>query len=120
MLKLTLGIALVLPAILPVAVSGAGAAQTFSGEVMDVQCGLVKTHAMMMKQKGSKDAIECTQACVRDGGKLVLYDSAHQKVYQLEDQQKAMQYAGQKVSVTGSYDEGSNTLRAETIRGSST
>ena len=74
---------------------------------------------MMMKQKGSKDAIECTQACAREGGKVVLYDSAHQKVYQLEDQQKAMRYAGQKVAVVGTYDDASNTLGVESIRGSS-
>ena len=120
MLKLTLAMAIGLATILPAAFSGTGGAQTFTGEIMDVQCGLVKTHAMMMKQKGSKTPVDCTQACVRDGGKVVLYDSAHQKVYQLQGQQKAMQYAGQTVTVVGTYDNASNTLRVESIRGSST
>jgi hypothetical protein len=119
MTKLTLSLALLLGAIVPSGLSGANSAQTFTGEIMDVQCGLVKTHDMMMKQKGSKDAAECTRACVRDGGKLVLYDSTHQKVYQLADQQKAMQFAGQQVTVTGSYDEGNNRLRVDDVRGGS-
>ena len=119
MLKLTLAVVMGMAAILPPTFSSAGSVQTFTGEIMDVQCGLVKTHAMMMKQKGSKDAVECTQACARDGGKVVLYDSAHQKVYQLGDQEKAMQYAGQKVAVLGTYDDASNTLRVDSIRGSS-
>src|SRR5689334_21061945 len=89
MRKLTLAMAIGLATVLLAGFSGTGGAPTFTGEIMDVPCGLVKTHAMMMQQKGSKTPVDCTQACVRDGGKVVLYDSAHQKVYQLQDQQKA-------------------------------
>jgi hypothetical protein len=65
------------------------------------------------------DATACTQACIRDDGKAVLYDPAHQKVYQLEDLQKALQYAGQTVVVTGTYDNDNNTIRVESVQGSS-
>jgi hypothetical protein len=61
MTKLTSSIATLLTTILSTAISGASGAQTFTGEIMDAQCGLVKSHEMMMKQKGSKDATECTQ-----------------------------------------------------------
>jgi len=119
MTKITFSIATLLATILSTVNSGASGAQTFIGEIMDAQCGLVKSHEMMMRQKGSKDATECTQACIREGGKAVLYDSAHQKVYQLVDQQKALQYAGQTVVVTGTYDNDNNTIRVENVQGSS-
>ena len=118
MTKLTFSITTLLPTILSIAMFAADANQTFSGEIMDVQCGMVKSHDLMMKQKGSKDAVECTQACMRDGGKVVLYDSTHQKVYQLADQEKAIQFAGQKVTVTGTFDAGNNTLRVDNVQGS--
>jgi hypothetical protein len=119
MTKLTFSIATLLATILSTLISGASGAQIFTGEIMDVQCGLVKSHEMMMRQKGSKDPTECTQVCIRNGGKAVLYDPAHKKVYQLEDQQKALQYAGQRVVVTGTYDNDNNTIRAESVHGSS-
>jgi len=119
MTKLTFSITALFATFLSIATLGANVDHTFTGEIMDVQCGMVKSHDLMMKQKGSKDAAECTQACVRDGGKVILYDPAHQKVYQLEDQQKALQYAGQTVVVTGTYDNDNNTIRVESVQGSS-
>jgi hypothetical protein len=89
MKTLTFSITVLLATILSIAVSKATGPQTFTGEIMDVQCDLLKSHDMMMKQKGLKDAAECTQACVKDGGKVVLYDSAHQKVYQLRGPAKS-------------------------------
>lgn len=41
--------------------------------------------------------------CVKNGGKFVLADRAHKRVYQLDQigQEKARDFAGQKVKITG-------------------
>jgi hypothetical protein len=59
----------------------------------------------MMPGKSDK---ECTLECVKAGSKYVLADLASGKVYQLSDQKKPEELAGQKVKVTG-------TLKGDTI-----
>lgn len=90
--------------------------ETLKGEIMDTQCAMVGSHEMMKKQLGAQDDAECTRACVKQGGKLVLYDSTTKKVYQLNDQQKAMTYAGQKVRVIGIPNDDANSIQIETIQ----
>ena len=75
---------------------------SFSGEVMDSPCAQMGSHKMMMKQEGAKNAKECRDACVKAGGKYVLYDAATKTIYQLDDQYKAKEFSGQKVTVMGS------------------
>ncbi len=75
--------------------------QTFVGNVSDSMCGLKH----MMAGKSDK---ECTLECVKNGSKLALADTASGKVYELSDQVKAKDFAGQKVKVTG-------TLKGKTI-----
>ena len=90
--------------------------QTFTGEIMDSQCAMNASHAPMLKKEGmgDKDPNDamvkkmCTQNCVKMGGKYVLYDAASKKVYQLDDQTKPQDFAGQGVKVTG-------TLSKDTI-----
>lgn len=87
-------------------------AKTFKGEIMDSQCAMNASHAEMLKKEGmgDKDANDpmvkkmCTESCVKMGGKYVLYDSASKKVYQLDDQTRPGQFAGQSVKVTGTLD----------------
>jgi len=74
----------------------------FAGEIMDSQCAQMGSHEKMMKQQGAKDGKECSDACVKAGGKYVLYDAATKTVYQLDDQDKAKEFSGQKVTVIGS------------------
>jgi len=76
------------------------AAKTFVGSVSDSMCGAKH----MMPGQSDKD---CTLACVKAGSKYVLADASG-KVYQLSDQKKPEQFAGQKVKVTG-------TLKGDTI-----
>lgn len=86
--------------------------KTFKGEIMDSQCAMNASHAEMLKKEGmaDKDADDpmvkkmCTENCVKMGGKYVLYDAASKKVYQLDDQTKPQQFAGQNVKVTGALD----------------
>jgi hypothetical protein len=89
--------------------------RTFSGAIMDSQCVSMGGHESMYNDE-IKNPKDCTIECVKyDGGKYELYDIATQKVYQLDDQKKAEQFAGEKVTVTGSYDESTQTIRVNKI-----
>lgn len=77
------------------------APKTFTGNISDSMCGLKH-----MMPGGDK---VCTQACIKEGAKYVLADEAAKKVYQLSDQDKAAQFPGEKVTVTG-------TLKGDTIK----
>jgi hypothetical protein len=99
---------------------GAQKARTFTGEVMDSMCakegshaGMEKAHGMPTDKAGDK---QCTLACVKMGGSFVLYNPANKMVYQLSDQSKAQQFAGEKVKVTGTYDAASKTINLTKIQ----
>jgi hypothetical protein len=92
----------------------APAAGTFTGEIMDSQCALLGGHDKMI-QKGENEK-ECSMRCVSLGGKYALFDAAQKKGYQLDDQKKAAQFAGAKVTVTGTLDEATKTIKVATIK----
>lgn len=64
----------------------------FTGSISDKMCG-----AEHMMEGSARD---CTIKCVEAGSKYVLVDSKG-KVYDLSDQKKPKDYAGEKVKVTG-------------------
>jgi hypothetical protein len=90
--------------------------KTFTGEIMDSQCAMNGSHAEMLKKEGmaDKDPSDpmakkmCTQNCVKMGGKYVLFNPADKSVYELDDQKKPEQFAGENVKVKG-------TLEGKTI-----
>lgn len=84
-----------------IASSAAPQDTSFSGEIMDSQCAQMGSHKSMMKQEGAKNAKECSDACVKAGGKYVLYDAGTKTVYELDDQDKAKEFSGEKVTVDG-------------------
>jgi len=62
---------------------------------------------------GSTDA-ECRIACVSaHGAKYVLYDG--KEAYELSDQQTPEKFAGKKVTVTGSLDAKTGTIKVDSI-----
>jgi hypothetical protein len=89
--------------------------RSFSGEIMDSQCAGMQSHARMMQGVEAKNAKECTQKCVKLGGKYALFDVSTKTAYQLDNQEKAAAFAGQKVSVKGTYDAASRTIHVETV-----
>ena len=89
--------------------------QTFTGEIMDSQCAQMGSHDNMMKPEGATNAKECAIACVKSGGKYALYDPAAKRAYQLDNQKKAQDYAGQKVKITGNYDSSSDSIQVKSI-----
>ena len=70
------------------------AAKTVIGYISDSSCGL--QHMAGMDEK------DCTLMCVKNG-KFVLADRDHKVVYQLDrvGQERAREFAGQKVKITG-------------------
>jgi hypothetical protein len=88
---------------------------SFSGEIMDSPCAAMGTHDKMMKGVDAKDAKECARKCVRLGAKYVLFDPATKTIYQIDDQQKADAFAGQKVTVKGTLDSGSKTIHVSSF-----
>jgi hypothetical protein len=86
------------------------------GEIMDSRCAIDGSHERMMRQNGLKNAKDCTLQCARSGGSFVLFDPETKTVYQLDDQQKPEPFAGQRVRVSGTYDENSKTMHIESIQ----
>ena len=99
---------------------------TYSGEIMDSQCAKNGSHDAMLKKEGMekmigdpKAAMMCTTNCVKHGGKYVLYNATRKTVYQLDDQQKPAEFAGQKVKVTGTLDKATKTVHVASIQAAS-
>jgi len=97
--------------------------QTFNGEIMDPQCAMDGSHARMVKKVGlgGKDPNDpavkkmCSDICIQMGAKYVLYDAAAKKTYQLDDQGKVKQFAGQNVKVTGTLDKAGEKIHVTGI-----
>jgi hypothetical protein len=90
--------------------------RTFTGEIMDSQCAEMGSHDNMMKGEGATNAKECAIACVKKGGKFALYDPAAKHAYMIDNQKKAREFAGQKVTITGSLDSSSDSIRITNIQ----
>ena len=91
--------------------------KTFTGEIMDSACAKQGSHEMMEKMEGVNNAKDCTLKCIAEGSKYVLYDSAAKTIYVLDDQTKPKEFAGQKVTVTGTFDKATKTIHVEKIEG---
>ena len=92
--------------------------RSFTGEIMDNQCAGMRSHTRMMEGLGAKNAKDCAEKCVHQlGGKFTLFDPSASTVYQLDNQDKAAAFAGQKVTVKGTFDASSKTIHVESIEG---
>jgi hypothetical protein len=100
---------------------GAGAQQqnntpiAYIGYVMDSLCAGGGSHAAMESKEEIKTAKDCVLYCVKNGAKLVLYIPDTKTAYNLDDQDKSQEYAGEKVNVVGSYDGPSKTIHIISI-----
>jgi hypothetical protein len=88
---------------------------TFNGEIMDSSCAAAGSHTAMMNEHKIKDARACTLGCVKNGAKYVLYDQATKTTYELDDQAKPEEFAGQDVKVRGKLDAAGKTIHVENI-----
>lgn len=94
--------------------------KTFKGEIADSQCALnvhslSQSHKEMMEMKPEiKTDAECARFCVKErGGRFVL--QIKEKVYKLDAQVLAEEWAGQKVKLTGTLDSKTNTITVDKI-----
>ncbi|HUZ47725.1 MAG TPA: DUF5818 domain-containing protein [Terriglobia bacterium] len=87
----------------------------FTGEIMDSMCAGMGGHDQMLQSGKVKSARECTLECVKMGAKFVLYNPETKTTYQLDDQTKPEQFAGDKVMVNGTLDSSTKTLHVENI-----
>ena len=84
-------------------------AQTFTGTITDDMCTKADHKDMKM---GSDD--KCVTECIKSmGGKYVLYDGS--KSYELSDQKTPAKFAAKKVTVTGTLDAKTNTIKVDSI-----
>ena len=90
--------------------------KTYTGEIMDSQCSKMGNHDAGYKLTGTNTPKDCTLACVKAGGKFVLYDAAAKTVYELDDQDKAKNLAGQKVKVEGTLNKSGKTIHVDKIQ----
>lgn len=92
------------------ALSAAQRAQTFTGVITDEMCA-TGSHAHM--KMGPTDA-DCTRACIEaHGSRYVLWDG--KRAYLLSDQETPDSFAAQKVTVTGTLDAKTMTIRVESM-----
>jgi hypothetical protein len=89
---------------------------SFTGEIMDSECAADGSHSAMMQKEGFKTAKDCTMGCVKGSVQFVLYGAGDKKIYQLDDQEKPSDYAGQKVTIIGTYDGATKTIHVQTIQ----
>ena len=90
--------------------SAAPGKQTFTGTITDSMCTTADHSQMKM---GPTDA-DCTKACVSiHGATYVLYDG--KTVYELSDQKTPEKFAAKKVTVTGTLDAKTKTIKVDSI-----
>lgn len=85
------------------------ATQTLTGEISDGQCAANGSHDAVMKRASVNSPTNCVRGCAKKHG-LVLVDPAAKAVYKLDDLDKALPFAAQKVKVTGTLNKTTNTI----------
>ena len=97
-----------------------GDEKTFKGEIADTQCALnvhslSQSHKEMIEMKPEvKTNADCARYCVKErGGRFVL--QTPDKVYKLDAQVLAEQWAGLKVKVIGTLDPKTETITVKAI-----
>lgn len=88
---------------------------TVRGQIWDSTCAAASSHGKMMTTTKAKDAKECTLNCVKAGAQLVLYNTDDKTTYRLDTQDKVKEYAGQTVTVIGSYDRSTGVLHVDRV-----
>jgi hypothetical protein len=82
-------------------------AKTFTGVITDTMCGA--SHGMM---KGQPDD-RCVKMCAKASSEYALFDG--KTVWKLSDQKAPAKFAAKRVTVTGTYDEKSKTIKVTAI-----
>ena len=86
----------------------------FWGEITDSLCAQSGSHETTAN--GIKTSRECTIGCVKGGARYVLYNAHRRVAFQLDNQRKPQEFAGEKVMVIGTYDSKTNTIHVKDIQ----
>jgi hypothetical protein len=84
---------------------------TFTGVITDNMCDN-GDHKDMKMGADPKCVTECVKGM---NGKYVLYDSSKKVAYVLSDQKTPEKFAAKKVTVTGTLDEATKTIKVDSI-----
>lgn len=95
---------------------GAKGEKAYTGEIMDSTCAKMGNHDAGYNLTGTSTAKDCAEACVKSGAKYVLYNASTKTVYELDNQDKAKDLAGQKVKVEGTLNRATKTIHVDTIQ----
>jgi len=68
------------------------------------------------EQESKQKAKIFSGTIIKNGDNFILSDSASKLAYVLDDAEKASEFVGKKVKVTGTVDVASNTIHVETIQ----
>jgi len=82
--------------------AGSALAETFTGVVSDAMC------AKNPAKASSPDHAACAKKCIEGGSPAVLI--VHDKVYQVSNPDMLKKYAGEKITVDASLDNGTLTI----------
>jgi hypothetical protein len=83
---------------------------TFTGEITDSICA-GGHHLDVLRNERN-----CVLTCVKlDGAQFVLYNLDTNRVFKLDDQQKPEAFAGQDVTVSGTYDKDEKVIHVTNI-----
>jgi len=88
---------------------------SFTGEIMDNECAAAGTHDGIMRKQGFETAKACALGCLKAGGQFVLF-ALNKTTYRLDDQEKPVDYAGQKVTIIGTYDGATKTIHVQSMQ----
>ncbi len=89
------------------ALAAAAQAETFTGVITDTMCGA--SHSMMKNHP----ADQCVRMCAKGQSSYALFDGT--RVLKLSDQKAPARFAAQKVTVTGTLDQRTNTIKVSSI-----
>jgi hypothetical protein len=85
--------------------------EAFTGEITDSFCPQGR-HVQVIKSERN-----CVLTCVKfEGAQFVLYNSESNHIYNLDDQLRPEAFAGQEVTVTGTYDKEAKAIHVISIR----
>lgn len=86
--------------------------EAFTGEITDSFCAEDGHHLGFIKSQKN-----CIITCVKfDGAEFVLYNSESRRIYKLDDQLQPEAFAGQEVTVTGTYDREAKAIHVISIK----
>lgn len=86
--------------------------QTYTGVITDNMCDN-GDHKDMKMGPDPKCVMECIKGM---NGKYVLYDATAKTAYVLSDQKTPEKFAAKKVTVTGTLDEKTKTIKVDSIK----